>query len=111
MKLFRFGKEGEEKPGVLLNGKHVDVSSFGEDFGEKFLETNGIERLKTFLQKNSSLPEVKVDRFGSAVTRPSKIICIGLNYADHARESNMELPKEPIVFFKSTTSLCGPNDN
>ena len=111
MKLFRFGKEGSEKPGVLLDGKHLDVSSFGEDFGEKFFETDGLKRLSDFLKKNSSLPEVTVERFGSPFTRPSKIICIGLNYADHAKESNMDLPKEPIVFFKSTTTLCGPNDN
>lgn len=111
MKLFRFGPEGKEKPGVVLNGKHVDVSSFGEDFGEKFFETDGLSRLRAFLDTNRSLPEVKVERFGSALTRPSKIICIGLNYADHAKESNMEIPKEPIVFFKSTTALTGPNDN
>lgn len=111
MKLFRFGKEGQEKPGVILNGKHVDVSSFGEDFGEKFFETDGLNRLKKFLEGNKSLPEVSVTRFGSPILRPSKIICIGLNYADHAKESNMELPKEPIVFFKSTTALTGPNDN
>lgn len=111
MKLFRHGSEGQEKPGVVLNGKHVDVSSFGEDFGEQFFEKDGLNRLKTFLQKNTSLPEVKPSRFGSPILRPSKIICIGLNYADHAKESNMELPKEPIVFFKSTTALTGPNDN
>lgn len=111
MKLFRFGTEGKEKPGVVLNGKHIDVSSFGEDFGEEFFGTNGLERLATFLKNNSSLPEVKVDRFGSALKRPSKIICIGLNYADHAKESNMDIPKEPIVFFKSTTALTGPNDH
>lgn len=110
MKLFRHGPEGQEKPGVLVNGKHFDVSSFGEDFGEKFFETDGLNRLNKFIQ-SGTLKEVTVNRFGSAVTRPSKIICIGLNYADHAKESNMELPKEPIVFFKSTTSLCGPNDN
>ena len=110
MKLFRFGKDGQEKPGVLQNSKHLDVSSFGEDFGEKFFETDGLTRLNKFLQTNSSLPEVTVSRFGSPILRPSKIICIGLNYADHAKESNMELPKEPIVFFKSTTALCGPND-
>jgi 2-keto-4-pentenoate hydratase/2-oxohepta-3-ene-1,7-dioic acid hydratase in catechol pathway len=112
MKLFRFGSEGKEKPGVVLNGKHVDVSSFGEDFGEEFFQNDGIARLEKFLKENgSSLPEVSVTRFGSAVKRPSKIICIGLNYADHAKESNMDLPKEPIVFFKSTTALTGPNDN
>jgi 2-keto-4-pentenoate hydratase/2-oxohepta-3-ene-1,7-dioic acid hydratase in catechol pathway len=111
MKLFRHGNEGQEKPGVLINGKHVDVSSFGEDFGERFFETDGLNRLKKFLQSNTSLPEVSVSRFGSPIVRPSKIVCIGLNYADHAKESNMELPKEPIVFFKSTTALTGPNDN
>jgi 2-keto-4-pentenoate hydratase/2-oxohepta-3-ene-1,7-dioic acid hydratase in catechol pathway len=110
MKLFRFGSEGKEKPGVVLNGKHLDVSSFGEDFGEEFFENDGLNRLKSFLQKGS-LPEVTPDRFGSVIKRPSKIVCIGLNYADHAKESNMEIHKEPIVFFKSTTALCGPNDN
>ena len=110
MKLFRYGTQGQEKPGVLINGKHFDVSSFGEDFGERFFETDGLSRLNKFIQ-SGSLKEVSVSRFGSAVTRPSKIICIGLNYADHAKESNMELPKEPIIFFKSTTALCGPNDN
>jgi 2-keto-4-pentenoate hydratase/2-oxohepta-3-ene-1,7-dioic acid hydratase in catechol pathway len=110
MKLFRYGTDGQEKPGVLINGKHFDVSSFGEDFGEKFFETDGLNRLNKFVQ-SGSLKEVSVSRFGSPFTRPSKIICIGLNYADHAKESNMELPKEPIVFFKSTTTLCGPNDN
>ncbi len=113
MKLFRFGNEGAEKPGVVLNGKHVDVSTFGEDFGEKFFETDGLARLAKFVQeKGSALPVVSnITRYGSPVLRPSKIICIGLNYADHARESNMELPKEPIVFFKSTSALVGPNDN
>lgn len=111
MKLFRFGSEGNEKPGVLINNSHVDVSSFGEDFGEDFFGSDGLNRLKTFLDKSKSLPSVTPTRFGSPIRRPSKIICIGLNYADHAKESNMELPKEPIVFFKSTTALCGPNDN
>src|ERR1043166_3965583 len=110
MKLFRHGIEGQEKPGVLINGKHFDVSAFGEDFGEKFFATDGLSRLGKFVQ-SGTLKEVSVSRFGPPLTRPSKIICIGLNYADHAKESNMELPKEPIIFFKSTTSLCGPNDN
>jgi 2-keto-4-pentenoate hydratase/2-oxohepta-3-ene-1,7-dioic acid hydratase in catechol pathway len=110
MKLFRFGNEGSEKPGVFHNGKHLDASSFGEDYDEKFFETDGLNRLRSFIEKNK-LNEVSPSRFGSVIKRPSKIICIGLNYADHAKESNMELPKEPIVFFKSTTALCGPNDN
>lgn len=113
MKLFRFGEAGKEKPGVLLNGKKFDLSAFGEDIGETFLESNGLSRLATWLKQNQhSLSEIKEDsRFGSCIQRPSKIICIGLNYTKHALESKMPLPKEPIIFFKSTTALCGPNDN
>jgi 2,4-didehydro-3-deoxy-L-rhamnonate hydrolase len=113
MKLFRFGEEGKEKPGVLLNGKMFDASSFGEDYGEAFLESDGLNRLTTWLTKNhTSLPLVKEGtRIGSCLQRPSKIICVGLNYTKHALESKMALPSEPIIFFKSTTALCGPNDN
>lgn len=112
MKLFRFGNPGQEKPGVVLNNKHLDVSSFGEDFGENFFGTDGVARLSKWLQTNQSkLPTVDVKRFAAPFQRPSKIVCIGLNYSDHARESNMELPKEPVIFFKSTTALVGPNDN
>ena len=112
MKLLRFGDPGKEKPGVLINGEMLDVSSFGEDFGETFFEANGLQRLSIWLGENSSkLPKVKAGvRLGSPFTRPSKIICVGLNYTKHAFESNMPLPKEPILFFKSTTALCGPND-
>ena len=113
MKLLRFGEPGKEKPGILSNNEILDVSSFGEDFGEKFFETDGIQRLKKWLDVNASkLPKGKQGvRYGSPFTRPSKIICVGLNYAKHAAESNMPLPKEPILFFKSTTALTGPNDN
>ena len=112
MKLLRFGDPGKEKPGILINGEMLDVSSFGEDFGETFFEANGLQRLSKWLGENSSkLPKVKAGvRLGAPFTRPSKIICIGLNYTKHALESNMPLPKEPILFFKSTTALCGPND-
>jgi 2,4-didehydro-3-deoxy-L-rhamnonate hydrolase len=113
MKLLRFGEPGKEKPGVLIKDKIVDVSSFGEDFGERFLENNGLQRLNKWLDENGErLPRVdsKV-RFGSPFTRPSKIICVGLNFSKHAFESNMPLPKEPILFFKSTTALTGPNDD
>lgn len=113
MKLLRFGEPGKEKPGILMNDDILDVSSFGEDFGEKFLETDGLQRLAKWLDDNGAqLPKVKPGgRLGSPFTRPSKIICVGLNYAKHAMESNMPLPKEPILFFKSTTALCGPNDS
>ncbi|SKC86813.1 fumarylacetoacetate hydrolase family protein [Ohtaekwangia koreensis] len=111
MKLLRFGEPGTEKPGVLINNEILDVSAFGEDFGEKFFETDGIARLQDWLKKNTSLPKVKGVRIGAPFTRPSKIICVGLNYTKHALESQMDIPKEPIIFFKSTTALVGPTDD
>lgn len=113
MKLFRFGEAGKEKPGILLNESHYDASGFGEDYNEAFFESNGLARLSEWVDKNqSSLKPINPGtRFGSCVARPSKIICVGLNYTKHALESKMQLPKEPIIFFKSTTALCGPNDN
>jgi 2,4-didehydro-3-deoxy-L-rhamnonate hydrolase len=112
MKLLRLGAPGAEKPGILINNEIFDVSAFGEDFGEKFLETDGIKRLSDWLKKNTSLPKVAAGvRMGAPFTRPSKIICVGLNYTKHALESKMDIPKEPILFFKSTTALCGPGDD
>jgi 2-keto-4-pentenoate hydratase/2-oxohepta-3-ene-1,7-dioic acid hydratase in catechol pathway len=113
MKLIRFGQPGEEKPGVVTADGSFDVSAFGEDFGEQFFASNGLERLaKWWAANNSSAPRIPENvRLGSPIQRPSKIICIGLNYADHAKESNMQIPTEPIVFFKSTSSLVGPNDD
>jgi 2-keto-4-pentenoate hydratase/2-oxohepta-3-ene-1,7-dioic acid hydratase in catechol pathway len=113
MKLIRFGKAGQEKPVLeLSNGKRIDTSAFGEDYTEQFLANDGITRLKARLQQNeANCPEVAAgERLGPPIGRPSKIICIGLNYSDHAKESNMALPSEPVVFFKSTTAICGPND-
>jgi 2-keto-4-pentenoate hydratase/2-oxohepta-3-ene-1,7-dioic acid hydratase in catechol pathway len=112
MKILRFGEPGKEKPGVMIDNEIVDVSTFGEDFGEKFFETDGLERLDTWLiDKAASLPRVSPEvRLGAPFTRPSKIICVGLNYTKHALESNMPLPSEPILFFKSATALTGPND-
>ena len=113
MKLIRFGEAGHEKPGVIIGDKKLAVTSFTEDYNEAFFETGGLARLADFTSKNeSSLQEIPAGvRLGSPVCRPSKIICIGLNYADHAKESNMQLPAEPIIFFKSTTTLVGPNDD
>lgn len=113
MKLLRFGEPGKEKPGILVDEKIIDVSSFGEDFGEIFFETDGLSRLSKWFQSNQGkLPLINSNvRLGAPFTRPSKIICVGLNYTKHALESNMPLPKEPILFFKSTTALTGPNDD
>jgi 2,4-didehydro-3-deoxy-L-rhamnonate hydrolase len=122
MKLIRFGEPGNEKPGAILNdGALVDASGFGRDYDEAFfagdgltaLGGDGLTALATWLAANgASAPRVEPGtRLGSCVCRPSKIVCIGLNYRDHAIESGMELPKEPVIFFKSTTALCGPNDD
>ena len=112
MKLIRFGEAGQEKPGVIINDKRYDVSEIVSDFNESFFENNGLETLKAALETNPVLPEVDASiRLGSPVARPSKIICIGLNYVDHCRETGAPIPTEPIIFFKSTTSLCGPDDD
>ena len=113
MKLIRFGPINKEKPGVIINDGYYDVSSFGEDYNEQFFETDGLNRLQKFVESGKEkLPGLSKDvRLGSPVTRPSKIICIGLNYADHAKETNAAVPKEPIIFFKATTALCGPFDD
>ena len=111
MKLIRFGEAGKEKTGVLINDKRYDTSAFGGDYDEKFFETDGLNRLAAFIKSNN-LPEVSDDvRLGCPLGRPSKIVCIGLNYVDHARETNATPPSEPVIFMKSTTAIVGPNDN
>lgn len=112
MKLIRFEQGGKVKPGIISpDGRWLDVSAFGEDYNEDFFTNDGLTRLGEWL-KTADCPEVSQDtRLDSCVARPSKIICIGLNYAKHAAESGMAVPSEPVVFFKSTTALCGPNDN
>jgi len=113
MKLVRFGEAGREQPGLIINQVMYDLSSFDEDFDENFFETDGLERLQIFLKESrGSLPRVAEGmRLGSPVARPSKIVCIGLNYADHARETNAAIPPEPVLFLKATSSLCGPFDD
>ena len=113
MKLIRFGEPGKEKPGVLLDdGRRVDVSASGLDYDESFFGGNGTERLRRWLEENApSAPRIESSmRLGPPTCRPSKIVCIGLNYKDHAAETGQAVPKEPVIFFKATTALCGPND-
>lgn len=119
MKLFRFGELGREKTGVIMpsennsQGIKIDVSAFGEDYSEEFFENDGINRLQTWLKTHAAqcpiVPETA--RFGVPLYKPSKIICIGLNYRKHAEETGAKIPTEPIIFFKSTTALCGANDD
>ena len=114
MKLIRKGQPGEESPGLLLNdGSEVDVSTFGEDYDEVFFETNGLERLKEWLEDQANeLPSFPDgERYGPPIARPSKIVCIGLNFDDHAAESGMDIPEEPVLFFKASSAFCGPNDD
>ena len=113
MKLIRFGEPGREKPGLLLDdGTRVDASGFGQDYDERFLGDSGMERLAAWAKDNEARAPRVPDgvRLGSPIARPSKIICIGLNFHDHAAESGMAVPAEPVIFFKATTALCGPND-
>lgn len=113
MKLIRFGERGKEKPGLLLkDGSGIDASALGSDYDEAFFASGGLKNLTSWLRKNeSNAPRVPESaRLGCPICRPSKIVCIGLNYRDHAAETKAEPPKEPVLFFKATTSLVGPND-
>ena len=113
MKLIRFGERGQEKPGVLLkDGTRIDVSALGLDYNEGFFAQGGFPELDLWLRKEaSSAPRVAPTvRLGAPVCRPSKIICIGANYREHVAESGAEVPREPVVFMKATSSLAGPND-
>ena len=114
MKLIRFGELGKEKPGALLkDGTRIDASALGSDYDERFFGSGGLAAVDSWLRKHaSSAPRVPASvRWGSPICRPSKIVCIGLNYRDHAAETKAQTPKEPVLFFKSTTSLVGPNDD
>ncbi len=114
MKLIRFGAAGQEKPGLLLaDGTRRDASAFGEDWNEAFLGSDGLARLAAWAKAHAASAPVVPDtvRRGPVVARPSKIVCIGLNYADHAKETGAAIPTEPIIFFKSSTALCGPDDD
>ena len=112
MKLIRWKKGGKTRPGVVLDNQYYDVSALNEDYNEGFFETGGLTRLRKFLDDhkkdlNKLEDPVTLD---SPIARPSKIVCIGLNYSDHAREVKAQPPAEPVIFLKSTTALCGPFD-
>jgi len=113
MKLIRFGEAGKEEAGIQdINGRNLDCSGFGEDWNEDFFTNNGLVRLEEWLKANQEnlnpIPENA--RIGSPIARPSKIICIGLNYLKHAQEAGMAVPEIPIIFMKATSALSGPFD-
>jgi len=112
MRLIKYGEAGKEQIGVHIDGKNYDVSAFGGDYDESFFAENGLARLEEFVKANEGeLIELPADvRLGAPFARPSKIVCIGLNYRDHAEETGAKIPEEPIIFMKSTTALIGPND-
>ncbi|MET0393790.1 MAG: fumarylacetoacetate hydrolase family protein [Chitinophagaceae bacterium] len=113
MKLIRFGEPGKEKPGICIDDVYYDVSGFIKDYDEAFFANGGLPHLAWMAEQHKGmLPAVPSGaRLGAPVARPSKIICIGLNYADHARETNATPPAEPVIFMKATTAVCGPFDN
>ena len=112
MKLIRHGEGNKEKPGICVDGINYDVSGFIHDFDEHFFEGDGLNHLQSVSEKHKgNLPKVaEGERIGPPIARPSKIVCIGLNYADHAKETGATPPPEPVIFLKSTTALCGPFD-
>jgi 2,4-didehydro-3-deoxy-L-rhamnonate hydrolase len=113
MRLFRFGQPEHEKAGVFVDGRRLDVSEFGEDYNEAFFATDGMMRLRKWLLRHGiACPVVdKDERVAPCISRPSKIVCVGLNYHQHAVEAGVEIPKEPVLFLKATTALAGANDD
>lgn len=110
MKLIRFGEAGKERPGLLKDGQRFDVSAWVDDYDELFFENGGLDKLARV--DLASCPVVAEEqRWAPVVKRPSKMICIGLNFVDHAEESGMKPPKEPVIFFKATSAIVGPNDD
>jgi len=110
MKLIRFGNKGNEKPGIMQSGKRWDCSPYFKDWNRNFFMNEGLQSLQDLL-KSQSLKEVPdSERWASPIARPGIIMCAGLNYSDHARESGMDLPGEPVLFMKATNTISGPYD-
>lgn len=112
MKLIRFGAKNQEKPGIMLGDQRKDCSAYFADWNRDFFERDGLAALQTLVEKEGTkLPNVPAEaRWGSPIARPGMIMCVGLNYADHAKESGMDIPKEPLVFMKATNTIAGPFD-
>jgi 2-keto-4-pentenoate hydratase/2-oxohepta-3-ene-1,7-dioic acid hydratase in catechol pathway len=111
MKLLRIGEPGKEKPAVLLaDGKIVDVSAHVTDYNGAFFEGGGVEKLKGVIKGTLPAIDINGKRIGAPIARPWKVLGVGLNYVDHAKESNMPIPPEPIMFTKASNTVVGPYD-
>lgn len=111
MKLIRFGNPGSEKPGIMHNDKRLDVSGHFADWDRDFFNSGGLAKLKALIDSGQAFPEIAEDiRWASCLPRPGKVLCIGLNYSDHAKESGMAIPEEPILFQKGSNTVVGPYD-
>ncbi|MBI3858080.1 MAG: fumarylacetoacetate hydrolase family protein [Planctomycetes bacterium] len=111
MKLLRVGEFRKERPAVMLaDGRVVDVSSKVRDFDGAFFEEGGLEKLRGIVKGDLPSIDLNGKRIGSPVARPYKVLGIGLNYADHAKESGMPIPPEPVMFTKGSNTVVGPND-
>jgi len=111
MRLIRYGEKGNEKPGVEINGKRYDCSDFFEDWNRAFFNDGGLEKLASVI-KQKELPKIDKNlRLGSPIPRPGMIICVGLNYSDHAAEAGLKVPREPILFMKASNTIAGPYDD
>jgi 2-keto-4-pentenoate hydratase/2-oxohepta-3-ene-1,7-dioic acid hydratase in catechol pathway len=111
MKLLRVGEFRKEKPAVMMpDGRVLDVSSKVRDFDSAFFEEGGLENLRAIVKGDLPKIDLAGKRLGSPVARPYKVLGIGLNYADHAKESNMPIPAEPVMFTKASNTVIGPND-
>lgn len=112
MKLIRFGKKKQEKPGIMIGGERYDLSAYFVDWNGDFFANEGVKKLQNLvLNELKIFPKVPVEeRWAACVAKPSKVVCVGLNYAAHVKEMNREIADEPTIFFKSPSAVCGAYD-
>ncbi len=112
MQLIRWGASGAERPGVMIDGVRKDCSALFSDWTPAFFRGGGLQALRVWLEAAPELPDVPDDaRWAACIPRPGKVVCIGLNYSDHAAEIGAKLPREPIVFMKGSNTVVGPYDD
>lgn len=110
MKIFRYRNGKNTKPGLMVNNTYFDISEFVGDIDRDFFENGGFAQLRRIKEDQLTQKIAKPD-FAAPIHRPGKLVCIGLNYQKHAAESGMGIPEEPVIFFKATSSICGPFDD